>query len=326
VSARIPVWSRVVFLVLLPFVLYSAWDVVESRRLQSRLDALDASRQLAAPQSGRPPAETLQAERFYRAAAALVTTERIASRREDLDANREAFDLVDRAAHLPFRSFVPGASYNFLAGDLAKLAHSLEYRAGIELHDNRADAAVTSFFSEARLMRALDAASGGNLSMMPRFAGLGAAMSAGARSPARPALAAALADLDRDDRLKSVLIDGRAKMLLNSTVAFMGPSRRTGNPFGVRIAVQQLDAFASLIAVADAPWPARIDAMNAVDLFPYGFATKNPGSSLALRNFTKSIAGQVKTIRCARLITSTTPLDLIDPFTGTRLEPSSCRL
>jgi hypothetical protein len=323
---RIPVWSRVVFLALLPFVLYSAWDVVESRRLQSRLDALDATGQLGVPQSVRPPAEALEAERFYRAAAALVTTEKIASRREDLDANREAFDLVDRAAHLPFRGFVPGASYNFLAGDLGKLARALEYRAAIELHDNRADAAVTSFFSEARLMRAFDAASGGNLSMMPRFEGLGAAMSAGAHSPLRPALVAALADLDRDDRLKSVLIDGRARMLRSSTVAFMGPSRRTGNPFGVHIAVQQLDAFASLIAAADAPWPSRIDAVNAVDLWPFGFATNNPGSSAALRNFTKAIAGQVKTIRCARLIASTTPLTVIDPFSGRALEPSQCHL
>ena len=33
---RIPMWSRVVFFVLLPFVIYSVWNYVEFRRLQSR--------------------------------------------------------------------------------------------------------------------------------------------------------------------------------------------------------------------------------------------------------------------------------------------------
>jgi len=66
--------------------------------------------------------------------------------------------------------------------------------------------------------------------------------------------------------------------------------------------------------------------MNAVDLWPIGFALRNTGSSVALRNYTRSVAQQVRRIRCARLIVSTTPLTLIDPFTGKPLEVASCHL
>jgi hypothetical protein len=113
--------------------------------------------------------------------------------------------------------------------------------------------------------------------------------------------------------------------LLNS---YVGGSlaRHPASPFVAYITVRQLDAYAELIAAADAPWPQRIEGVNAVGRWPVAFATGNAGEITALRNHTKSIAEQVKRIRCARLIVSTQPLVLVDPFTGKPLEVGSCRL
>ena len=295
-NSRIPVWSRVVFAVLLPFVAYAVWDYVESRRLQSRLEAIQQSGQPLAPQPGHLPAEMLQAERFYRAAAALVnlpsgadrpiaetnrvlvawrtsrwTPDAVALARSDVDANKEALQFVDRAADLPFRSFAPGTSYNYQTSDLIRLSRLLEYRSAIALDDHKPEAALASLYAEARLVRALEAVPTAVGVALARFRGLSAAVTASPRSGARASLARAFADLDRDDRLKQVLIAGRAMLLRGGVPAFVGPSQRTANPFAAHILTSQLDAFADLIAAADAPWPQRIDRRNAVDRWPYGF-------------------------------------------------------
>lgn len=319
-SARIPVWSRVAFLVLLPFAVYSVWDYIESRRLESRLAAIERLGQPLDIRTPVPVGDALQADRLYRAATALVTGSK------DLEANKQALEFVDRAADLPFGGFMPGTSYNLQTSDLVRLARLLEYRSAVALDQHKADAALASFYSEARLVRAIEANPTAMGVGLARFSGLSAAISTSSDSGMREKLARAFSDLDRDDRPKTVLVRGRAAILSGGTPTFLGLSRRTANPMAAHILVQQLDAFASLIAVADTPWPARIDAMNAVDAWPYGFATKSPGGTTVLRNFTKSIAGQVQTIRCARLIASTAPVTLVDPFSGKPLERSQCHL
>jgi hypothetical protein len=81
-----------------------------------------------------------------------------------------------------------------------------------------------------------------------------------------------------------------------------------------------------LIAAADRPWPGRIEAVDAVNLWPVGIALRNERSTIAIRAYTKSVAEQVKRIRCPRLINSTVPPTLVDPLTGKPLEVAACRL
>src|SRR4051812_22166035 len=60
-------WSLAVFVVLLPFLAYSIWDVIEATRLRSRVQAISRPRQPSAT------GEAALAERYYHAAAALVS-------------------------------------------------------------------------------------------------------------------------------------------------------------------------------------------------------------------------------------------------------------
>jgi len=350
-APRIPLWSRVAFLVLLPFVLYTAWGYIESRRLESRVDAIQQRGEPLERPYPRLTSETRQAERLYRAAAALWvapersieernsigrvsrenhwTPEAVALARQEVLANREALEFVDRAAALPFAGFAPGTSYNYRAGDLMNLGHLLELRAAVELSERRFDAALASFYSEARLVRAVDSLQFGIESGMagrsvPMFRGLSAAVSGAGPDPGREQLARAFADVDLDDRLRMDFMARRVS-LLNSFVDG-SLARYPANPFVAHITVRQLDAFAEIIAAATAPWPQRIEAVTAVGRWPLGFASANAVESAALRSYTKSIAGQVQRIRCARLIASPQPLVLVDPFTGKPLEVGNCRL
>jgi hypothetical protein len=334
-APRVPIWSRVAFLVLLPFVLYSTLDYIESRRLESRINAIQQRGEPLERPYPRLTGESRQAERLYRAAAALLvakqqwTPDTIEPVRQEVLANREALEFVDRAAALPFAGFAPGTSYNYRAGDLMNLGRLLEWRAAVEFSERRFDAALASFYSEARLLRAIDSLQFGIEGGMagksvPMFRGLSAAVSAAGPSPGREALARAFADVDLDDRLRTDFTFRRVS-LLNSYVAG-SLTRHPANPFVAYITVRQLDAFAELIAAAEAPWPQRIDAVNAVGRWPLGFASGNAAENAALRSYTKSIAEQVKRIRCARLMVSTQPLVLVDPFTGKPLEIGNCRL
>jgi hypothetical protein len=350
-APRIPIWSRVAFLVLLPFVLYSAWGYIESRRLQSRVDVIQQRGEPLQRPYPRLTSENRQAERLYRAAAALQvakehsiearnniergwrenrwTPDTIALVRGEVLANREALEFVDRASALPFAGFAPGTAYNYRAGDLMNLGRLLELRAAVEIGEQRFDAALASFYSEARLVRAVDALQFGIDGGMagrsvPMFTGLSAAVSAVGRAAGRERLAQAFADVDVDDRLRADFM-GRRVSLLNSFVDG-SLARYPANPFVAHITVRQLDAFAEIIAAAKAPWPQRIEAITAVGRWPLGFGSANAVESAALRSYTKSIAEQVQRIRCARLIASPQPLVLVDPFTGKPLEVGNCPL
>ena len=157
-SPRIPNWSRIAFFVLLPFALYMVWDYVETRRIASRINAIEQRKEPLIAQGQWPTGPAREAERLYRAAAALVvspgerpviernqlsaaaandrwTPQTLALVRTSVDANREALDLVDRAAGLPFVGFLRGTSYNYLVSDLMMLRLALERRAA----DDRVD-------------------------------------------------------------------------------------------------------------------------------------------------------------------------------------------
>src|SRR5262245_61593603 len=146
-AKRFPMWARVVFVLLLPVVAYNIWEYVEGRRLEARLNAVEQRGEptsvayLYLPQ--RAPADAAQADRLYRAASALATdlrgqsiearnrlsqawregrwsSEAIALARAVVGENREALDLADRAAGLPFQGLLAGTSYNYQTGDLLR--------------------------------------------------------------------------------------------------------------------------------------------------------------------------------------------------------------
>jgi hypothetical protein len=344
--------SLAIFIVLLPFLAYQIWDVVEAARLRSRVDALKAAGApvfLSLPVIGG--AEL--AARYYQAAAALQSNDSysalpveernrtwtalrsggnwtptvMAIARLRVEQNREALDFVDRAAALPFGGFRPGTSYNTRTSELVQLAQVCEFRAAVLAADGNGDAAAASLYSEARLMRALDAVSSTPwMSLGPAFTNMTTILSRAKPSPASlDRLSAGLEALDRDDRLKETFIRFRATMLGEVTTP-RAPSRQPG-AFTAHLTVRSLDALARIIAAADQPWATRVSAINAVGIWPqptvFALGSRAPAM---LAEYTRTIADQMRRIRCARLSVSTVPLDLVDPFSGGRLDRSACRL
>ena len=357
---RIPIWSRVVLGVLLPILAYNIWDYVESRRLESRLTAIRERGEPTTPPYARPTREAAQAERFYRAASALVTysearpivtgnqmrkawlegqwtPETLKAASVEVAENREALDFVDRAANLPFGGFLSGTSYNFQTGNLIRLGRLCELRAAVAASEGKGDAVLAAFFSLARLMRVFDM--GLPLgALAPRFSGLSAAMAGiTASAAAREEAARAFADIDLDDRLHRSLLQYRTAVLANPLAYFGSPfvatSTRVGapGPLSSHVLVQVLDDFDRLLAASTEPWPQRIDAVKAIGAWPawptvFMSAADRDRVPKILAEFTTRTTEQVRNIRCARLFVSPTPLDLIDPFTGRRLEMLNCHL
>ena len=333
-----PIWSRVAFVVLLPVTAYNAWDYAETRRYEARLAAIQ--------QKGEPTTTAYletgnwaQAERYYRAGGALLvshalllgvrvdvqkqafkavekgewTPEAIGLFRASVENNREALAFVDRGAAVPFGGFRAGTSYNYQSGDLFTLALLCEIRAVVSAADGDGDAAVASFAAEAGLVRALDLVPTGPLAPRPRFANLSTVLDRTKPSmAAREAAGRAFAAIDHDDRLRRSLLQYRVARLSGQPPWLYMP-----HPVAVRGLRRALDGYTALLAVADRPWPQRIDAMNALEAEPVYFA---------IREFTRVTADQVRRIRCARLLLSTNRLTLIDPFTGKPLEVGSCHL
>jgi len=344
--------SLAVFIVLLPFLAYQVWDVVEAARLRSRVERLKASGApivLAAPALGG--AEL--AARYYQAAAALTANDSytalsIEERNRVLEAvrngvswppdvlriaklrveqNREALEFVDRAAPLPFQGVRPGTTYDLMTMQFVQLAQACAFRAAVLASEGRDDAVADSLYSEVRLMRAVDSGSSiaawtTALPWLNNVAGI-----LGRAKPSRGAVdrvSAALEALDRDDRMKDAFIRLRASMLSQLVMA-RPPSLQPG-AFVTHLTVRSLDAFDRIIAAANQPWTTRVSAINAVGIWPQPdvFSLGSAGSK-RLVDYTRAVAHVVQRIRCARL--SLEPqLGLIDPFTGARLEASSCHI
>jgi hypothetical protein len=339
-------WSLAVFVILLPFLGYSIWDLVEATRLQSRV------------QSGIQPAhqfprgQAAAADRYYNAAAALasyeltgtkevwnrigkamregveLTPEMMSAARRRLDLNRDALEFVDRAAALPF-----GESgyvrYTGRAGQLMLLSLLCELRAMVRAMDGDANGAVASLNSEARLGRAMRDARDSPLSFAsgPAFNNLTTVLklakpSASSLEP----LAAGLADLDHDG-MKEELTRFRVAVL-NDFSGWRPPSLMP-EALGTHLTVRSIDKFTELIAASERPWPARIDALRAVGewpvpVLPWGLLPQSNRRRL-LEAYVHGSATYVRRVRCARL-TVDGRVNLIDPFTGRRLEMLDCHL
>jgi hypothetical protein len=188
---------------------------------------------------------------------------------------------------------------------------------------------------------------------MPTFSGLSWVMATVDPSDAARARAErAFADIDHDDRTRRDLFRARGQLLKYGPTWFSGlvplplpswlptwvpawfasgrPSKATG-PLSSHARVRALDDFDRLLAAAEQPWPRRIDAIIAVSTWPewpsvFTRASAQELSRRIVEEFARRTAQQVRHIRCARLIVSTMPLDLIDPLTGKPLEGAGCHL
>jgi len=116
----------------------------------------------------------------------------------------------------------------------------------------------------------------------------------------------AFADIDHDDRLRQSLLQLRTSLMSGPPLWLYMP-----HPLTVRALRRSLDGFADLLAVADRPWPERIDAMNAIDASIVPLGPLEPSADKrrqVLKEFTRITANQVRRIRCARLLLTTMPL------------------
>ena len=200
------------------------------------------------------------------------------------------------------------------------LAMLCESRALVEALDGHQEAA-DSFYSEARLSRAYDAGQ-----IWPRFSGLSLVLERTRPSATVLArLGGSLADIDRDDQLKQNFVRWRATML-GDLLKSRAPSLQPG-PLVTHLTVRSLDALSSLIAEADEPWTTRLAAVNAVGVWPAPNLWSQGGRGRTmLEGYTRSVAEQMKRIRCARLLVAGGRLDLVDPLSGNRLAIGNCRL
>src|SRR6185436_16289776 len=177
---RVRLWLRVVSILLLPLAAYSAWDYVESRRLESRLNAIQQRGEPTTHPYQLPEGDADLAGRLYRAAGALTSFPRQSSielrnrvgqawrtghwtdegalegAALDVAGNREALEFADRAAKLPFVGFGGGTSYNYQVSELLQLARLCELRAAVLASRRNGDGAVASFVTEVRLLRTLE--------------------------------------------------------------------------------------------------------------------------------------------------------------------------
>jgi hypothetical protein len=342
-------WSAAVFVVLLPFLAYSVWDVIEAASLRSKVQAI------ARPTPSSATGDAALAERYYHAASALVSWDEaetsavarngmwnvmrgkadwtpvvMAAARHRLDQNREALEFADRASALPFvRTGAPRYFTHKVgdAGQLMMLGQLCELRAMVRATDGDSSGTVAALYSEARLGRAMEDAFDGMFSydLLPFFFSLAPALQR-AKPPASSLepLAASLAALDRDDRTKTQLM--RFRVAVIDGVPLSRPPAWMPEALLTHLTVRSLDVLTELIAVSELPWPARLDAVTAVGEYPVPTLwARGERGRRQLKEFAQVNAEQVKRIRCARL-TIDGRLNLVDPFSGKRLEIGSCHL
>lgn len=314
VRPRFLKWSIAVFMLLMPLLAYSIWDYVEARRLRARVEAITQRREPTRLSSYKPlNGPSAQAARYYQAAASLVLgfmaeipapigyqlsvaakdgvwpPELVERARALVDAQREALSLTDRAAGLPFDGFNTGMTFNYLIGNLMGVSRLCGLRANISALDGNGDAALDSIYSAAKLARATY--------QPPSFTALPFTLARTRPSPAaRRRLADALAELDRDDGFRQLLIRLRSQMLDRGfAYSWFGPGFRLWDLHEFN---QSLDVFAQLIAAAETPPAERHAAVMAVGEWPVRWGRTDGRATL--ESTLRSSERESDAIKCAR--------------------------
>jgi hypothetical protein len=264
-------WSTVLCAMLLPFVVIAMWDVIETRRLRTRMDSIaHDSGEGTTARKPLPPSDA-RAERYYRAAAALMDP------LEGLDGqdNAQALTLVDRAADLPFTAFSPVEGPQLTAA-LVHLTRLCERRAEHLSATGDAEGAWASLYSAARLARTHSWA------IVPRLESIKAVL-AGPRPSdvARDRVMKAFADIDRPTGVADIIRRHRAMFLQESSAEVNRPATVTaylGHPYHVHLIVSQLDAYAAVLAAGSSIGKPPLIDVNA---------------------FSRSLKQNAVTVRCA---------------------------
>jgi hypothetical protein len=312
--------STVIFMVLIPMLIYSIWDYKELRRLDAALALIDkAGEPSSAPLRMDLAGAPADADRYYRAAAvlssgratkqlphdavvALQSAERddvwppelVAALQSWVDSQNEAVQLGDRAAALPFVGFAPGSSYSYLVADLVNLLRAFGYRAIVRAVSGDAAGAAESLYAEVRMNRPLDGFFGA-----ARMAADLRIVLAHARPPASALarLASALAELDHDDALKQQLIKMRAYFIDAERNAREDVLMR---PWRTHVMNRTLASYADMMRVSNEPWPSRMDAIVDTEYVP-PFSSRDRGRAL-MRSVIEAQAERLAIVRAARIV------------------------
>ncbi|HEY7292061.1 MAG TPA: hypothetical protein VH583_19655 [Vicinamibacterales bacterium] len=241
-------WSGLVCVLLLPFVVHAIWDYVEARRMNRRIDAIASSGEpvRSSPfQANVRSAPAADADRYYRAAAALVTG---VTQDQHWSAAQftEALSFVDRAAALTFEGFATGTSYSYLTAQLTILSRLCEERAVGLSTGGDADGAFESLTSAARLARTHEWA------VVPRIDAVRTVVRAAVPSPSvREHAARAFKDLVQPDAARHRFLLQRGFMLEQLAAEHHRVPHVESwivRPWRIHEAVRQLDGYAAFIA------------------------------------------------------------------------------
>jgi len=329
--------STVIFMLLIPVLIYSIWDYKELRHLDAALALIDRAGEptSAAPRMDLAGAPA-DADRYYRAAAVLSSgratkqlpndavlalqhakrddvwpPELVAALRSWVDSQNEAVQLGDRAAALPFVGFAPGSSYPYLVADLVNLLRAFGYRAIVRAVFGDADGAADSLYAEIRMNRPLDGSFGAArmaADLLIVFAHVRLPIAALAR------LASALAELDRDDALKRELVKMRAYFIDAQRHARDDALMR---PWRTHVMNRTLASYADMIRVSGEPWPSRMDAIVDTEYAP-PFSSRDRVRAF-MRSVIEAEAERLALVRAARIVVA---VELYEREHAERLPPS----
>jgi hypothetical protein len=322
--------SIVVFILLIPCVLFTAWDYYESARQDRLLGRIDPDGALLAVPGLRLTQEEERSERFYRAASVLAaigaqTTNETKVRLSRLstvarqnswsadslvdlravDADyAEALEFATRAAGLPFKDFTPGTSFNYQTGNLLNVQRFLGYRAMLHALSGDDAGAVDAMYVEARLARTFN----NGLVSLVMWQGEDIARALERTHGAADKLellAQAIGDADEmNDRNESAALAGLTRRILAESRVFAGsPSYWLyvlSRPITHHIANAQLDVMAEALPAARLPWPDRIDREIDVGR-PIGITPKPLTPREYVERSANDRASRVATFRCVRL-------------------------
>ena len=253
-GGRVLRWSSLILAMLLPYAANLAWEHVETKRLASRVAEIRSKGEPISSEQARPPegpaATRFGAYRFYQAAASLTHVDR-----------DEALRMLDRATALPYEGFPAGERpSSYAVGNLFILSNAVGQRTLESARRGDANGAMASLYAEARLNRLLQDSAPQGMGYPWRLAAHLVETVERTRpdAPHLSRLADALVDLDADAGLRRYFVAHRAGLL-------EGLARGGGwRPLDLHRRSTLIDVDTELIAAADRPWPARLDAIGAL--------------------------------------------------------------
>ena len=174
------------------------------------------------------------------------------------------------------------------------LLRAFGYRAIVRAVSGDADGAAESLYSEIRMNRPLDALFGAaRMCADLRIVFAHVRLS----RPALARLAAALAEIDREDSPKRELVKMRASFIDSERDARQDVLLR---PWRTHVMNRTLAGYAEMIRASNRPWPDRIDAIVAADYAPSLFTARRPRG--LIRAIVEAQAERLALVRAGRAV------------------------